>query len=317
MKKGAIITLLIAVSFVLTFSAMDSQPVQAEEDYSYTLVAHSASIAFWRPVQQGAEDAAEQLGVDVTFTGPADINHSEQTNTIESLIVAEEDGIATTLTDPEAYDTVVQEAIDEGIPVVGFNADAPDNPRMAFIGQDEYEAGQDMAREIINYVGEEGKIALATEAPGHVALEERLDGASDILDQYDYEYDTINTTTDLSTAVETVMDYYHGNPETDGWFGVSATSTEAGVLTVDQLDLEGEVYAGGFDLTPDTLEGISEGYAHFTVDQHPYLQGYYSVHALHLYNEYGIHPVDIDTGGGIIDSDNVDEVMELSEEGYR
>lgn len=317
MKKGSILAIVVMVSIAMLFGGINSEPVMAEEDYSYTLVAHSAAIAFWVPVEQGAEDAAEQLGVDVTFTGPTEEDHGEQTDIIESLIAGEEDGIATTMTDPDAYDGVVQEALDAGIPTVGFNADAPDNPRMAFIGQDEYEAGQDLGREIVEYVGEEGDIALLTEEPGHTALEERIEGAEDYLADYDFDIEIVDTTVDLSVATETVMDHYHGRPEVDGWFGVSATSTEGGVIAVEQLDLAGEVYTGGFDLTPGVLDGIAEGYAQFTMDQHPYLQGYYSVHALHLYNEYGIEPVDIDTGGGVIDQDNVDEVIDLADEGYR
>lgn len=317
MKKSFVYALILTFSLVLLFGGLSAEVVQAEEDYSFTLVAHSSAIAFWRPVQRGMEDAGEQLGVDVTFTGPAEMDHAEQVSIIESLIIGEEDGIATTLTDPSAYDSIVREALDDGIPILAFNADAPDNDRMAFIGQDEFTAGQELAYQIIEYVGEEGNIVLTTEAPGHTALEERIDGARSVLEEYDYEIDLLDTTTDLTTAMETIMDYHAGNPDVDGWFGVSATATEAGVHAVEHLGVAGEVFAGGFDLTPDTLAGIQDGYAQFTIDQHPYLQGYYAVHALYLYNEYGIHPVDIDTGGGVIDADNVDLVIDLADEGYR
>lgn len=319
MKKYLSVLVCMALVFSCMLVIMDSQQVLAQEDeeLEFTLLAHSSAISFWRPVKNGMEDAAEQLGVKVNFTGPAEMDHGEQVSMIENQISAGVDGIGTTLTSPSAYDDVVQKALDEDIPVIAFNADAEDNPRLAYIGQTPETAGRTMGEKIVELVGEGGEIVFLNEDPGHTDLEARTDGASEVLDENDISYESIDTTTDLSTGVSNVMDHYRGNSDIDGWFGVSATATEAGAQAVEQLDVADEVYAGGFDLTPTTLEAIQDGYAEFTVDQHPYLQGYYTIHSLYLYEKYAIEPVDIDTGGGIIDSSNVDEVLELSEEGYR
>ena len=317
MKRFSILTLTLILFLTMSFVGLNSAEVAAQEDLEFTLLAHSSAIAFWRPVQQGMEDAAEQLGVSVNFTGPAQMDHGQQVAMIENQISAGVDGIGTTITDPSAYNNIVQEALDEGIPVVAFNADAEGNPRMAYIGQAPDTAGAAMGERIAELVGEGGSIVFLNEDPGHTDLEARTRGAQEVLDEYNISYESIDTTTDLSTAVSTIMDYYSGNPDIDGWFGVSATATEAAGLAVEQLDLAGEVYAGGFDLTPTTLEAIQDGYAQFTMDQHPYLQGYYTVHALYLYHKYAIDPVDIDTGGGIVDQSNVNDVIDLSADGYR
>ena len=317
MKRFSILTLTLILFLTMSFVGLNSVEVAAEEDLEFTLLAHSSAIAFWRPVQRGMEDAAEQLGVSVNFTGPAEMDHGQQVAMIENQISAGVDGIGTTITDPSAYNNIVQEALDEGIPVVAFNADAEGNPRMAYIGQAPDTAGAAMGERIAELVGEGGSIVFLNEDPGHTDLEARTRGAQEVLDEYNISYESIDTTTDLSTAVSTIMDYYSGNPDIDGWFGVSATATEAAGLAVEQLDLAGEVYAGGFDLTPTTLEAIQDGYAQFTMDQHPYLQGYYTVHALYLYHKYAIDPVDIDTGGGIVDQSNVNDVIDLSADGYR
>ncbi len=317
MKRFSILTLTLILFLTMSFVGLNSTEVAAQEDLEFTLLAHSSAIAFWRPVQQGMEDAAEQLGVSVNFTGPAQMDHGQQVAMIENQISAGVDGIGTTITDPSAYNNIVQEALDEGIPVVAFNADAEGNPRMAYIGQAPDTAGAAMGERIAELVGEGGSIVFLNEDPGHTDLEARTRGAQEVLDEYNISYESIDTTTDLSTAVSTIMDYYSGNPDIDGWFGVSATATEAAGLAVEQLDLAGEVYAGGFDLTPTTLEAIQDGYAQFTMDQHPYLQGYYTVHALYLYHKYAIDPVDIDTGGGIVDQSNVNDVIDLSADGYR
>ncbi|TDO83418.1 monosaccharide ABC transporter substrate-binding protein (CUT2 family) [Halanaerobium saccharolyticum] len=312
---------LLVVVMVLTLSlAFVGQQAKAQEDeqMEFTLVAHSAAISFWRPVKRGMQDAAEQLGVKVNFTGPPKMNHSRQVAIIENLISSNVDGIGTTITSPTAYDNIVQKALDNGIPVIAFNTDdTTPNPRMAYIGQTPVEAGKRMGQEIVEYIEDGSKIAFLIGDPGHTALQARLKGAQQILDQHNISYDVIDTTTDLANAVSTVMNYYRGHQDVAGWFGVSATATAGGAKAAEKLGLKGEIVAGGFDLTPTTLQAIKDGYAKFTVDQNPYLQGYYTVHALYLYNKYALSPSNINTGGGIIDSSNVEKVIDLAQQGYR
>ncbi len=39
--------------------------------------------------------------------------------------------------------------------------------------------------------------------------------------------------------------------------------------------------------------------------------------ALYLYHQYGIAPSDMDSGAGIVGPHNIDQVIELAEQGYR
>lgn len=73
----------------------------------------------------------------------------------------------------------------------------------------------------------------------------------------------------------------------------------------------------GFDLTPEIVEDVREGYIDLIADQQPYLQGYLSVLQLALSAEYGFSGLYIDTGGGYIDAGNIDSVAELVERGVR
>jgi hypothetical protein len=79
----------------------------------------------------------------------------------------------------------------------------------------------------------------------------------------------------------------------------------------------GEVLLAGFDLVPVVLEEMQNGYIQVTVDQQPYLQGYYPVHQLHLYNNYQFPPFDVNTGKALITPDQVEDLVKLSQEGIR
>lgn len=91
-----------------------------------------------------------------------------------------------------------------------------------------------------------------------------------------------------------------------------------------QWQMRGEFSCAGqgywsarFDLSPETLRLIQQGYVRCTVDQQPYIQGFYPVIQLTLYLRYGIMPSDIDAGAAIIDKTNVNQVIELTRENYR
>jgi len=314
-RTSALFIAILMVTLVLGMGT--TTEVLAENDYEFRVIVHLADDTFWIPAISGTEEAGEQLGVDAAFTGPSSTEVGEHVAMIEDAIAAGVDGIATSLPDAEAFNDIVAEAREAGIPVVGVNVDAPDSERMSFIGEDAIQAGRILGENILKQVGEGGKVAVGTSQPGQTSLEDRFSGAQEIMDENNIEYEFIDVTSDITSAIERFVDYYTANPDVDGFFGVGGLSTHASVMVIDVLDLQGQVAAGGFDLHPEVLQGISDGNAQFTVDQVPYLQGYYAVHQLYLYNEYGIEPVDINTSAGVVDESNVEDVLELSEDGYR
>ena len=301
-----------------TLLILPTQVCAQEKKLRFRVIAQTTSAAFWVPVKKGVEDAAKQLGVEARFMGPLEFNIAEQRNIIENAIAAGVDGIATTIGDPTAFDNVIQQALDIGIPVITFNTDDPTpNPRMCFIGQDLVEAGRMWARKIVELVDDDGKVLLLTEAPGQTSLEARLTGAKEILGKTNIKYEILDSTTDRVKAMGVIESYYLANPDLSGVFSVDTTGTPAAAHFIKREGLKGKLVCGGFDLTPVTLKAIKDGYCEFTIDQQPYLQGYLPVHQLYLYVKYGISPIDANTGAAYVDRSNVESVMELAEKGYR
>ena len=78
-----------------------------------------------------------------------------------------------------------------------------------------------------------------------------------------------------------------------------------------------DYWSAGFDLSDKTLQLIKDGHIRCTVDQQPYIQGFYTVVQLTYCLRYGIMPSDMDAGAAIIDKSNVDKVAELTKQNYR
>ena len=293
-------------------------------ELEFVIITHSATIDFWIPLVKGAKDAAAMINaydpdvkITVTHTGPRLFDVAEQVNIMENVIQRGVDGIISTLPDPTAFDAVVQRALDAGIPVIGTNADAgPNNPRLAYMGQSDYEAGRTLAKTLIEHIGTSGKVAIGTEDLGHTSLAQRLKGVTDVLDETDIEYTILQTTADLTQGAAIFETYLIVNPDAKAIISVDANTQSHGVV-IRNLGLEGKVISGGWDLVPTTIQNIKDGYTKFVIDQQPYTQGFYPVMALYLYHKYDIMPANIDTGSGIVGPHNIELVERLAEQGYR
>ena len=77
----------------------------------------------------------------------------------------------------------------------------------------------------------------------------------------------------------------------------------------------GKVLLGGFDLVPEVLQQMKAGYVQVQIDQQPYEQGFMPVMEVYLAKKVGLAPADIDTGQGVVTPDQVDSIMELSNQG--
>ncbi len=79
----------------------------------------------------------------------------------------------------------------------------------------------------------------------------------------------------------------------------------------------GEVYAIGFDITPDILTGMEKGWINLTSDQQPFLQGYLPILSLCQTWKFGLAPLYVDTGSGFVDPSQVKALTKLAADGVR
>jgi rhamnose transport system substrate-binding protein len=83
----------------------------------------------------GAEDAARELGADLIWDGPTDIDPAKQNEVVEGWITRHVDVIAVSVSNQAAISTVLRKAIANGIHVLTWDADAQPDARDFFIDQ--------------------------------------------------------------------------------------------------------------------------------------------------------------------------------------
>lgn len=264
-------------------------------------------------------DAARMMGVECDFLGTEGVDVKAQADMVRKAVAFGYDGIALNIIDPEAFDNVVREAVIKGVPVVAFNVDdhATPNMRLSSVNQRLYEAGQTLAERLLPLVPEGAHILMTMHDEGVSALDDRLRGEQVILKKKNVRWTILVTGNDSVKGAEMVAEALKQNPDIRIIFGTGQSDTEAAGRAIEKYFPNKDYWSVGFDLSPKTLQLIQKGHIRCTVDQQPYIQGFYPVIQLTLYLRYGIVPSDIDAGAAIIDKSNVEQVIELTKQKYR
>jgi len=274
--------------------------------------------AFFEPVKKGMQDAAEKMGGECAWLGTEGVDVKAQAELVRQAVADGYNGIALSLIDPEAFDAVVAEAMGKGVPVVGFNVDdATPNPRLSCVNQRLYDAGLALAKHVAPHVPPRSHVLLTMHDRGISALEDRLRGLKDGLKDKDIQTTVRITGNDAAKGTDVVLHALAENPDIRIILATGQADTEAAGRAIETRYAGKGYWAAGFDLSPTTLRLVKDGHLRCTVDQQPYVQGFYPVVQLTLYLRYGIVPSDIDAGATLIEASDVDRVLELTRRKYR
>jgi rhamnose transport system substrate-binding protein len=145
-----------------TTTGASEGPVAIESDGSITatFLPKCTNIAVFPQANEGAEEAAAELGSDpAAFVGPADCG--DATGQIEFMTNAVTQGVQAIMVSNNAGDELApsaQQAADAGIPVVSWDSPIPSaNGESVFIAQVDFdETGQVMADMALDILGDDG-----------------------------------------------------------------------------------------------------------------------------------------------------------------
>jgi len=115
-------------------------------------------IGYFNATAKGTQEAAAELGnVTVTNDGPTQANIDEQITFIDNYITQGVNGVLFAANDPVAIAPVLKKALDAGIHVVGYDANAQPDAREWFVNQAQFNG---IAKAMIDsFVAEQGDSA--------------------------------------------------------------------------------------------------------------------------------------------------------------
>lgn len=308
-----------ALSCGIVFTAAAACGTAAQADppqYSFALITHAQpGDTFWDIVRKGAQAAAKKDNVRLIYDGSP--TASGETQLITNVVQQHVDGLAVTLAFPDAEASAVAQAVQAGIPVVGFNAGTDvwkKQGLLMYVGQDESIAGQAVG-EKLNQLGSKSAVCL-DQQQGATQLQQRCDG---IAKTFKGKLAILYTNGyDMASLQSRLVAQLQQNPDIDYVVTLGAPFAPTAVQAVTMAGSKAKV--GTFDLTPQVVHLIQSGKVQWAVDQQPFVEGYESIDLLWLYKTNG----DIVGGGGpvltgptFVTSDNIAQVAKFADQGTR
>jgi rhamnose transport system permease protein len=113
--------------------------------------------------RQGAEEAAKELGVELIWDGPTDLDPAKQNEVVEAWITSGVDAIAVSVENEVAISTVLRKAMQRGIRVITWDADSQKDARDFFVNQATPQGiGYSLVDEAARILNNRGEFAIIT-----------------------------------------------------------------------------------------------------------------------------------------------------------
>lgn len=264
--------------------------------------------------QKQADALSKQLGVKVTieYRAPETADVAEQNTVLEQAAVTKPDGIAVDPLDYEGNKAVIEEIQAQGIPVILFDAPAPEGSGLTSVGNDFAEQATIAADKLAELIGGEGKVAVMQGVPTAPNHAERYQAHLDALAKYPnievieggIDNDSVQEAQSQAAAV------LAANPDLKGYLNCDACGSGI-AAAVEEAGKAGQVTVVTMDNLIEILEYVKTGTITATSSTIPQMQGSMSVLML-WQKSIGIDiPKVVDTGIAYIDSSNIDEWINL------
>ena len=313
LKKLVCLCIILSIMILTGCSAknMQSQDSQVSGDKPYiAVIAKGFQHQFWQTVKTGAEKAAKDYNVEITFQGTdTEAQIDKQTEMLDAALSKNPVAICIAALDSKAVLGSLEKAHENGIPIVGFDSGVDSDIVSATAATDNKKAAALAADKMAEAIGKKGEIGMIVQDQTSMTGRNRRDGFKERIES---EYPDIKIVDiqygegDHTKSADAAKAIISANPNIVGMYGANEGSAIGVVLALEELGKTGKIVAVGFDSGKKQVDAIREGTMYGAVTQDPVQIGYKAVEA--AYKAYKGENVEknIDTGFLWYDKTNVD-----------
>lgn len=266
---------------------------------------------FWQAVKLGAENAAKDLNVDITFEGPeTEAMVDKQMEMLQTAINKKPAAICFAAVDSKAAIPLLQQAKAANIPIIGFDSGVDSDIPVTTAATDNVAAAAVAADHMAQLIGGSGEVAvLVHDQTSRTGIDRRDGFVNEIKNKYpnitivDVEYgagDALKST-DIAKAV------IQAHPNLKGYFGANEGSMKGVMNGVHESGKDGKIVQIGYDAGQQLLDAIRSGVVAGAITQDPVGIGYKCVDAALKASKGESLPKTIDTGFHWYDKTNIDD----------
>ena len=253
----------------------------------------NGSDPFWDSMGIGLQAGLKTVESDPgsNWLPPQGTDNNSQKTVFDQQIAAKADGIAVSPIQADAFKTVIDGAIDSGVPVITFDSDAPTSKRLAYIGTNNYEAGKVAGEEVVklfpnggNFVAFVGNMSADNAKQRYQGFVDATKDHKIVMLQDPFEDDKDQVGRAHRNVADSITKY---GDKINGFLGLYAYNGPAIVDEVKKAGIRAKVKIVCFDGVQRTLDNLAKGDVDIAVVQKPYEFGRVSALLLYGINRTG------------------------------
>lgn len=286
-----------------------SSPAAFAQDIYIPLISKGFQHQFWQAVQAGAEQAAAEFGVRITFEGPDNETMVDrQIDMLAAALANHPAAIGFAALDSQAAIPLLRQAHEAGIPIIAFDSGVDSDIPVTTATTDNRAAAALAADMMAEAIGGTGQVAVVAHDQTSRTGIDRRDG---FVERMAEAYPNIEVVTvqygagDQLQSTEVANAILIAYPELAGIFGTNEGSA-IGVVNAERERSATGVVIIGYDSGLAQTTAIREGLMTGAITQNPVGIGYQTVRAaVAAINGETLPPI-IDTGFYYYTADNID-----------
>ena len=224
-----------------------------EDGYTIAMITYSLAEEFGVDVLNGAQEKAEELGVNIVYQDPAG-DAQKCVAIMEDLITQKVDAICIAPVDADAIVPYIDQARDAGIVVVNWDIETQAEVD-AKVLTDNFEGGALGADYLVDKMGTEGKVLVVTDLESVTSTYERNQGFIDRMAEIAPDVEIIEQLSSgtRDTHRTTVENMLQAHPDITGIFCADGDRT-LGAYVACEANNRQDVLIAGYDATPEQKE---------------------------------------------------------------
>lgn len=265
---------------------------------------------FWQAVKMGAEQAAKDYSVEITFEGPeSEAQVDKQIEMLEAALSKNPDAIAFAALDSKAALPLLEKAHSQNIPVVGFDSGVDSDIPVATAATNNIAAAAAAADKMAELIGRKGKVGVIVHDQTSRTGVDRRDGFVNRIKEKYPDIEVVDVQYgggDHLKSADIAKTMIQAQPDLKGLFGANEGSAVGALLGAKELNKTGDIVIIGYDAGKAIKDAVRSGEMAGAISQDPIGIGYKAVEAAVKAVKGEKVPKEIDTGFHWYDKSNVD-----------
>lgn len=260
---------------------VDEAVKENEKQIYIPIISKGWQHLFWQSVKMGANKAAKDYDVKITFEGPeSDSSISKQVEMIDSTLDKKPTVLVLSACDSKAVIPELEKAKDSNVPVIAFDSGIDSDIITATVSTDNLSASGLAADKLAEAIGQEGEVAVLCHDEVSVTGISRRDGfVNRIKEKYpkikvvDIQYgsgDHVISKNLTKTIIE-------NHPNIKGIFATNEGSAVGLIGGITEENKIGKIAIIGFDAGKYQKDAVRSGVMLGAVSQDPVEMGYKAV----------------------------------------